>query len=811
MNKLYWKYRKAGKKITFKCKAALFNVWTRIEHRKENIDFQQKILWEVIKQIIFNLAVIALILFLERKIIPEDIKIESIDLMPDFLIAIIGVAGVFLGLYCSNIMSMFSEKYANAPKKIARLFENDFITNKCIHSITNYLVFGILVLLCNVAGITTGILMLLVCGVYGIQIIISFGGMSKRTYQFADTYYVANQLYREIAKNIRNAKAGGFLSEDASFQNHYRKQTKELLELLESTNEYSLNQTEYKTASIENFMRSNLSVINLYWFAKREIPYDSYWYADKVVYKKWYSTSDHEIQMALQTGTDIGHKMERDYWWFEDRIFNINEQCFDALVKREPVMAFVKWMNVYEQLCETAVRLGETVYYVKGIRKLQKKGLAIMTNKELELSIDDEMSLAEMMVSVYIHFLIKVREYAQGIQVDEIMSKIIEGENICLKTIYRYCNYADVRNFFQSIKTELKVEGERITPDWYMKQMVAKHVYDEILQIYEEMDKAINEEILKIGNKLLKEKKYAGSMIVFSKMNEVKSKAEIAVTWLENILSEVEKYHFETALIWKKREEQGILWKMETNYKQIPAKWCQCASFFTVQNWKSYDKYPDLLGACYNYLCEFLLESIMKNSYEDFAQNFDKLPGMAFLYQGISREELKEMKETYQQSAVMAVYSNPIIELGEIAGYAYIWGEISGDNRWKDLLHTVFEKRIGLEKELCEQIVNIYEFKKGRRAAIYNRDTIRTGWRQRMEQAFDENGNFQWKRKQFMEILDTENAFLRAIIGHKDYHRLLHCKAYEVFAVMILNNYLPEEKKYKSINQWEDELENEKK
>lgn len=299
-------------------------------------------------------------------------------------------------------------------------------------------------------------------------------------------------------------------------------------------------------------------------------------------------------------------------------------------------------------------------------------------------------------------------------------------------------------------------------------------------------------------------------MLVFSKMNEVKSKAGLAVILVEKILGELKKYHLETAYKWKERDEQGILQKMEKNYKQIPAKWCQCASFFTVQNWKSYDKYPDLLGACYNYLCEFLLDSIRVNSYEDFAENFDKLPGMAFLYQGISMEELKEMKEAHQQSAVMAVYSNPIIELGEIAGYAYIWGEISGDSRWKELLHTVFEKRIGLEKELCEQMVNIYEIKKGRRVAIYNRDTIRIGWKQRMEQSFVENGNFQWRREHFMEILDTENSFLKAIIGHKDSHRLLHCKAYEVFAVMILNNYLPEDKKYRSINKWEDELENEK-
>lgn len=132
--------------------------------------------------------------------------------------------------------------------------------------------------------------------------------------------------------------------------------------------------------------------------------------------------------------------------------------------------------------------------------------MSIITDKELELSIDDEMSVAEMMVSVYVNFLIKVREYAQSVQVDEIMLKVIGKKGFCQKKMYRYCNHADIRKLSNSIRMERKVEGERITPDWYMKQMIAKHVYEEFLQIYEEVDRAVNEEIPRIGNRLLEEK-----------------------------------------------------------------------------------------------------------------------------------------------------------------------------------------------------------------------------------------------------------------------------------------------------------------
>lgn len=62
------------------------------------------------------------------------------------------------------------------------------------------------------------------------------------------------------------------------------------------------------------------------------------------------------------------------------------------------------------------------------------------------------------------------------------------------------------------------------------------------------------------------------------------------------------------------------------------------------------------------------------------------LLGILLLYQEYSRKELIGIKETFRQSAVVAVYSNPIIEYCMISGYAYLWGELSCDEHWKELI-----------------------------------------------------------------------------------------------------------------------------
>ena len=45
-------------------------------------------------------------------------------------------------------------------------------------------------------------------------------------------------------------------------------------------------------------------------------------------------------------------------------------------------------------------------------------------------------------------------------------------------------NYFDVNKIYDGVKAEIRLEKHRITPEWYINQVVAKHYYDELLQIY---------------------------------------------------------------------------------------------------------------------------------------------------------------------------------------------------------------------------------------------------------------------------------------------------------------------------------------
>ena len=83
--------------------------------------------------------------------------------------------GIILGLYCSNISSVYSTRYANAPEKIAIAFQYDRLTVKCLNSISGFIIYGTIILIellmeLKVGWISGGALI-----IWSILVVISFG------------------------------------------------------------------------------------------------------------------------------------------------------------------------------------------------------------------------------------------------------------------------------------------------------------------------------------------------------------------------------------------------------------------------------------------------------------------------------------------------------------------------------------------------------------------------------------------------------------------------------------------------------------
>lgn len=350
----------------------------------------------------------------------------------------------------------------------------------------------------------------------------------------------------------------------------------------------------------------------------------------------------------------------------------------------------------------------------------------------------------------------------------------------------------------------MKLEGKRITPEWYINQIISKHYYDELLYMYAKIDTAVNQYIPELAQKLLEQKKNAGAMVAFAKYSEVRSKVKLLEVVINEKLSWLLELHKEKSIVWEDKPEINIAKKFDKIYKGMLSEWCKCTSIFTLEHWDTYEKYPDILGACATYLCEILVDAMMEDDFDTFSLNYKNLLGVLLLYQEYSRKELIQIKETYRQSGVLAVYSNPIIEYSMISGYAYLWGEISGDNRWKELVLTESQKNISKD-DISKKISEILSMVRNRMPAFQNRYMLHTQWCQKIENMFSNNENLHWKMERFCEVYDGESKLLRAVLNVRNSHDFLNCEAFEIYAVIVINQFLEEGSKYRSRDGWEDE------
>ncbi len=805
---IYWKLHSKFITLIFSLKKHLYKSSVYATTEKSILKRQKSVILDVPKKIILNFLLFAFTLFLD-KFLGKALKFEfNIDqtLISDILIALVSVAGVFLGLYCSYIATVFSSKYVNAPQQISNLFRDDLINSKSIKSITDYIIFSIIVIISNLLYKNIGIVTIAINFILAIYMIVSYVYIGKRILTMSNTYSVAESIYDSFFREFKKLSTSRVFANDANFQNHIKKVTYNNIEMLKIINTYNLGTEENKSQSLFNFMYNNLILLSSYMATKKHIPYNSLWFKTNE-YNKWYKASDHELITALNTGTFLKNIDSTDNYWFEKELLKINESGLDDLIKKNDYDLVRKYISCLQQLVSDSIEINDSEYWIDYLGTIQKKVISLITNDNI--NVDTGLSLIESLVVVYLHFGICLFKYFKDFNLNEILQFSVD--NVCFEKYkyFQFFNNPILGKMYEAIKAEKKIENKKITPDWYVHQYVSKQIYDTTVMFCNSLYK-INENIVSLADEFSAKSKHTAAAFVYSKYIEWYHKIYNVLPYLKSILENSKAYHKETTnYIWEEYDIKSLTDNINNSYNNVLSKWGDCAAYFTLSNWDNYNDFPDMLGACYNNICNFLVQSLIKNDFSAFEKTYPSLWKTAVLYQELIRKDLIKVKEPYKQSSVIVTLSNPILDFGNISGYAYLWGEITGDNKWQNLIVDCFEKMMdNFKEEKQERCIRISDFlsmpsKLG--PLLAHRSLLWTSWKTMIENAFIDSGEIKWEHKGFKEVIKTESQWLKKIIGARSDLELISEDAYEIFGVFILNKYLPEDKKYKTPWGWENE------
>lgn len=814
--KLYWIIRQHALNVVFTAKKGLFHIIVQKDQADRILPLYFSVLKMAITQVFKGLFITWLITKLDAILLTK-LKADAFntDMFKDIVLGGMGIAGVILGLYCANVASIFTAKYTNAPQSLANTFRNDIVTNSCIKQIIGYIVICIIMLLECIVGTQLYWGIILVLLFLTIRMVITFSITGNRTYILSDTFRIADQHYARIVASLKKISNQKFFARDINFQNHFQKLcNKDLTTLLEIA-KYNKDIPKSQNPAMREFMICNLLLVDYYWRIKRSIYYDSRWFCDKANYKQWHYASDSEIEIATRTGSPLSVDKERDIWWFEDIILEINQLCLKKILDDYDFETILGYLIQLTSMSKISSDAGTVTYWVKYLEEIQNAILVatekIPSEKQKEFentisSVVDTLCCAFMNVIVGINTSISSLDLNQEYKKARIIRKYSE----CKFEDNKYLNNRACERMYRQIGAEYAIEKTRITPDWFVEQTVAHQMYLSLVEVVDVLGK-IAENILQLGKQLYEHNMIYSATVAFSHCIEMQSKCALAMSRLRNIIPILEGNHFEPSIVWEKVSLDCLEKKLYAVEAQVPSYLVKCCGIFALDHWERRENSPDFLGFCYNHLCEHLLRAIENDDIKKFDVIYKDFFDVVLLYQEYVRTSVIEHKEKHMQNRVFHVATAPFVEYAIISGLAIIWGEFTGNASWRVIveraLKDFIDKEPGKNKEILKSITKYVEVRRTGIIGIGNRDVLQTGWEMRIAEAIRKSETFEIiYSRHGMEMLKTNSRLLSAFAGVLFHDHIQLDNSEDIFFVICVNPYLEDDQKYKSKTHWEDKL-----
>lgn len=809
-NRLYWKIRKAFLNLKFRLKKNYYGIYSSLDAETSYLSFWSVVIKKTLL-VIIRTSLVAIALLIAESLFTKVNLFNPVDnnMLLDALIGGIGVAGVILGLYCANISSIYSSKYSDAPESISFAFQNDKLTQRCIRSLIEYIVFGFIIITEILIGIALSWLTVIVIILWSITVIISYSLAGSRTYRLSDIYAVANDTHRALYKTVKKRLKSRFFASDANFQNHFCVTTDKQIRLLETVQRYASNSEKIGNSSLYDFMAQNLVLLDIYWEVKPTISKKSLWYKSEGKYQKWHLSSSTEVEMALNTGTPLTPKDEHDYLWFENRIFEINKACIKELINRRDYVTIYKYTLLLEQLIKNAIKANELGYFVNQINGICSH---IETNIIANEEIEEKRTIAgivEVISVLYLRLFINCSNSFKMLDLEKIdklvISSIDSGVSIEQSPVLRGRRNHE---FYEKITSEILTEGDRVTPEWVIKQAIAKEEYDNLNAALDAVIDGLNT-VFTLGKKLSEEKRLFDACIILSRFYEYESKHIRFKTIMEQTIKDLESHHIDKEIEWENSrlsvlEECLFEWR-----KTIPDLLGKCAFSFAIETWDNRDEYPDFLGECYNHICMDAIDSIVNNSHDQFKSDFESLTRLMLLYQEYIRTDFVKKKDLYRIEYSYYMITYPIIEWAQIGGLAILWGEFFNEPQWNNTVNSLVSQIINDKKgndiKLAEKLVEYAQNRERYILGIGSRSVLETSWNIRVAEAIKSTKEYETEDYFYGTRLKTDSNLLKAFCGSFPSYGFPSNTA-DVLFVTCINSKLPKEKRYHSISKWEEKL-----
>lgn len=653
------------------------------------------------------------------------------------------VTGIILGLYFAAISVVAGNAYGDVPPDLRSVLIEDRVGSlylKVVGFTGGACLFGLGML---ALGYTFGGSSAVVFAFFGAASILSFITLGKRVFEFFDPAAVTRALTRDIATSVNSVAASGVLAGNESIQAHHQKVAARKLDAWEEMVFVSIGRAQSASA-LREIGQNAVSLLHWYSEAKLAIARRNHWFERAPEHPSYLLAGDSRLSMALRTGTWIHPEMEPDERWLEKRIGEIIQRVVVALGETgsnrpcaEVLESFYSWIarsthqlrvRDVEMGFQLASRIGSATGWGskgshEGTDRDRLHGLAVLDG--LARAIPDAAgSLNQRLSTLRLDQLLESASRAavqESVPLGEFPPRLRDN----------------IESFRLEHAVEREIEGSIRTPPWFIEHHLARLLSVDLGNTFDSLLKRAEQWLPSQANSLREEGAVEAAIMVVQRGLESVSKLETAAGYTNSRLEELKRRRVKTdggewpdvdPKHWEERLRVLRLTLIKELVRLTPLLSADAPT----------GDLPDSLGFAYTALCDATVDALRDMDAVTFELVYPALVPSAFTAHNRVKAELAE------NSAENVVYfsTDVMLDVIDIAGYAYLWKFSLGEVRFWDIVTGAWDVVLSRHSKPADLIgfITVGQDFHRRRLATSPRAEMRWEWKGRMQRVLEERG-----------------------------------------------------------------------
>ena len=473
--------------------------------------------------------------------------------------------------------------------------------------------------------------------------------------------------------------------------------------------------------------------MNYYISRKKQIPTDSKWYKTVYKYQNWFFADSTEIIAALNTGTTLRPKEQKNNLWFEAQSLDISLNIFDILIKKG------EWeyaSSCIESIISSLSTISSNLYVEEAKLIFEKVGnslkqVAIIASNPLDdETLRGQLILIDSFGRLAISLLAGLNIYLNDMTCDEV-TRDIRRINFHRKSgIYRTklpgSMLTNLEATLKGINIEYSMEGNRVSPEWYIVTITTRSYLQKLSDYYEfikQMNKEVFEENIDL---LIKSKKILQATHLTENWVEFSHNLLTGSRHLQKLTTECKANKKVLDLNWPELDFDSEVSSLIANDKKANSKLVSMLPDLAALPRTNLSEFPDYFGQAYTFGVMTAYDSAHDNDSESLKREFAAIFIAALRAYG----RLGEDTQNWSNEQSKHIFnSEPFEDLLELSGYIKIYAELySNNDLWLACENTW---NVYLSDSIASTKIQMFTTYTAYRDAVFSikpRDTIRQNW-----------------------------------------------------------------------------------